>query len=152
MNRINGKAFDVRFMFTKVHFENFTLDIEDSSTVAMDHGLPNGNLIGERKASGELELDIANFMRLSAAAGAAGSWEKLPVFPIDAFAVGEGAAGAEGMQVRAHDCKVRISSLLSIDPNATDKSTVKLPFDVTGRDFIWINGVPYADASSLSFV
>ena len=114
--------------------------------------MPNGNLPGEKKASGELELDIANFMRLSAAAAAVGSWDKLPAFPIDAFAQGEGSAGAEGMQVRAHDVVLRISSLLSIDPNATDLSTVKIPFDVTGRDFVWINGTPYADSSRLSLI
>ncbi len=152
MNRINGSAFDVRFMFTKIHFENFTLDIEDSGTVAMDKGLPNGNLPGEKKASGEVELDIANFQRLGIAAAASGSWDKLPTFPIDAYAVGEGAGGAEGMQVRAHECKLRLSSVLSIDPNATDKSTVKVSYDVTGRDFVWINGTPYADSSGFSFI
>jgi hypothetical protein len=150
MNRINGKSFDVRFMFTKIHFESMTLDIEDTSTPAMEHGLPNGTLKGEKKASGEVELDMANFQRLSALALAAGSWENLPIFPIDAFAKGEGSAGAELMQVRAHGCKLRISSVLNINPNATDKSTVKLQFDVTSPDFVWINGTPYVDSSTFS--
>ena len=150
MNRINGKSFDVRFMFIKVHFESFNLDIEDTSTPAMEHGLPNGTLKGEKKASGEIEIDMANFLRLSAAAKAAGSWENLPVFPINAHAFGEGAAGAEAMSVIAHGCKLRIANLLSINPNSTDKSTVKLPFDITSPDFVWIDGVPYADSSSFS--
>jgi hypothetical protein len=152
MNRINGKSFDVRINFIKVHFENFTLDIDDSSTPAMDMGLPNGVLKGEKKASGELELDIANFQLLSAIALAAGSWENFPVFPIDSFAKGEGNKGVEGMQVRAHGCKLRLSSVLAINPNSTDKSTVKILYDVTSPDFVWINGTPYADSSAFSVI
>lgn len=151
-NRINGKSFDVRFLYTKIHFQNFSLDIDDSSTPAMDNGMPNGTLSGEKKASGEVELDQANFMRLTAAAKAAGSWENIDAFPIDAYAQGEGAQGEELMHVRAHGCKLRISSVLSIDPNSTDKSTVKIPFDVTSPDFVWINGVPYADSSDFNLI
>jgi len=152
MNRINGKSFDVRFLYTKIHFENFSLDIDDSSTPAMDHGLPNGSLQGEKKASGEVEMDMANFNRLSAVARASGSWDRIPVFPIDAYAQGEGAQGEELMHVRAHGCKLRISSVLSINPNSTDKSTVKIPYDVTSSDFVWINGTPYADSTDFSLI
>lgn len=152
MNRISGSAFDVRLGLIKVHFESFTLGIEDSSAPAMDGILPNGTIPGEKKASGKMELDIANFMLLSAAAAAAGSWDKLPPFPIDAFAMGEGARGKEGMQVHAHGCKLRLASVLNVDPKSTDKSTVEVEYDVTSPDFVWINGVPYADSSEFSLI
>ncbi len=152
MNRISGAAFDVRMGFVKIHFENFTLGIEDGSTTAMDGILPNGTIPGEKKASGKATMDIANFMLMSAAAALAGSWDKLPPFPIDAFAKGEGARGTEGMHVHAHGCKLRLASVLNIDPKSTDKSTVEIEYDVTSPDFVWINGTPYADSSSFSII
>ncbi|WP_286718691.1 phage protein [Thalassolituus sp. UBA2009] len=146
-NRINGKSFDIRVMGLMLHVESFNLTIEDNSTTAKNKGVPDGTLAGDVAASGEIELDIANFMILSAAARAAGSWRNIPTFPIDAYASGESSRGDELMHVRAHGCKLRISEVLSIDPNSTDKSKVKLPYDVTSPDFVWINGTPYVPGS-----
>jgi len=152
MNRISGAAFDVRMGFVKVHVESFTMAIEDGSTTAMDGTLPNGTIPGEKKANGKLTLDIANFMLLSTVAAAAGSWDKFPTFPIDAFALGEGARGGEAMHVHGHGCKLRIASLLNIDPKSTDKSTVEIEYDVTSPDFVDINGTPYADSTAFSII
>lgn len=150
MNRINGKGFDVRLLGFPIHFESFTLTIEDESGVAMNNGVPDGNLPGNCKASGELVLDSQYFMQLTAAAAAAGSWQKIPPFVIDAYAQGENSKGAELSHVRAFGCKMRISDLLNIDSNSSDKSTHKIKFDVTDPDFVWINGVPYLDESEFN--
>ena len=152
MSRINGKSFDVRVMGFKIHIESFTLDIEDNSTTAMNKGRPNGNLKGDVKASGEIVVDTANFMILNEAARAAGSWQELPAFPIDAYAAGSNGDRPELMHVHAYDCQLKIASLLNIDPNSTDKTTHSLPYEVTGEDFVRINGVPYAPTDELDLL
>lgn len=152
MNRINGKSFDVRLLGARIHVESFTLNIEDESGVATTAGMPDGNLKGNVKASGEITLDPYQFDLLSAAARAAGSWQDLPAFLIDAYAEGGSSRGNEFMHVRAHDCKLRLSDLLNVDPNSTDKTTVKIKFDVTGPDFVWINGTPYLSESGFSLI
>ena len=83
-NRINGKAFDIRIMGLMAHVESFSLTIEDNSTVAKNKGVPDGTLAGDVAASGEIEMDIANFMILSAAAKAAGSWMLMPAGKVHA--------------------------------------------------------------------
>ena len=143
MGRINGQSFDIRIGGFMVHVENFSMTIEDNSTTKITKGVPDGVLEGDKSASGEIEVDIANFGYISAAAKAAGSWEELPTFDINATAIGSNGNAPEAFHALAHDCKLKISELLSIDPNSSDATTVKLPFDVTGRDFIWINGTPY---------
>jgi hypothetical protein len=147
MNRISGKSFDIRFMGIMLHVESFNISIEDNTTVAKDKGVPNGFIEGDVAANGEIVLDTRNFMLLSAAAKLAGSWRDLPTFNIDAYAIGSSAVAAEAFHVHAHDCKLRISELLNVDPNSTEKSTHKLPFDVTGPDFVFINGTPYLRSS-----
>jgi hypothetical protein len=150
MNRINGKSFDVRILGFKIHFQSYSLSIDDSSTTAMDSstGLPNGTLKGDVKGAGELVVDSSNMMLLAAAAKAAGSWQDIPTFPIDAYALGKSDDRGEFIHVHAYGCKMRISELLKIDPSNTDKTTHTLPYDVTGKDFVWINGVPYSNASA----
>lgn len=143
MSRINGRSFDIRIAGIMVHVENFTLSIEDNSTTKKTKGVPDGVLQGDKAASGEIEVDIANFAYISAAAKIAGSWEEMPTFDINAYATGSNGNTPEAFHVLAHDCNLKISDLLSLDPNSTDATTVKLPFDVTGRDFVHINGTPY---------
>lgn len=151
MNRINGKAFDVRFMYTKIHFEGFTLTVEDNSGVAMTKGAPDGNLPGDKKANGELKIDSANLMLLAAVAKVAGSWDQIPTFPIDTFAEGENeSVGYEAVHIRAHGCKMRFGELLNIDPNSNEKTVHTIKFDVTGRDFVWVDGTPISDVSGFS--
>ncbi len=149
--RISGKSFDVRIMGYLVHVESMTLDIEDNTTVAKNKGVPAGFIEGDVAASGELVLDISQFNLLTTAAAAAGSWQELPPFPIHTYAVGGGAV-AENMAVYADGCKMKISSLLNIDPNSTDKSTVTIPYDVTGEDFVKINGVPYVKGAGFGLI
>jgi len=143
MNRINGKSFDVRLMGFMIHVESFTLSIEDNSTTAKQKGVPNGWLEGDVAASGDITLDIANFQLIGAAARVAGSWRDLPAFPIDAYAAGANTVGPELMHVRAHGCKLKITDVMNVDPNSTDKSTVTLSYEVTDPNFVWINGTPY---------
>jgi len=145
MSRIGGKNFDVNVGDLQVHVANCTLDITDSTAVAQSRGVPNGHVDGDVSASGEMEFDTSNFNLLIESARSAGSFRKLEPFDVVFFA----KAGDEELRVEAFGCKLRVSSLLSVDPKGGETSKHKVPFDVTSPDFIRINGVPYLDASEI---
>ena len=141
--KIGGKNFDVNLGDLLVHVESGTLDITDNSAVAQTKGVPNGHVDGDVSAAGELELDTTNFNLLIEQAKASGSFRELPPFDIVFFA----KAGEEELRIEAFGCKVRISSLLSLDGKGGEKNKHKVPYDVTSPDFIKINGVPYLAAA-----
>lgn len=145
MSRIGGKNFDVNLGDLQVHVENITLDITDNTAVAKSRGVPDGHVDGDVSAAGEMEFDTNNFNLLIEAARAVGSFRKLEPFDTVFFA----KAGDEELRVEAFGCKLRVSSLLSVDPKGGEKTKHKVPYDVTSPDFIRINGVPYLDATEI---
>ncbi|MBB2884454.1 DUF2597 family protein [Pseudomonas sp. NPDC086112] len=145
MSRIGGKNFDVNLGDLLVHVENCTLDITDNTAVAQSGGVPNGHVDGDVSASGEMEFDTSNFNLLIEAARTAGSFRELEPFDSVFFA----KAGEEELRVEAFGCKLKVSSLLNIDPQGGEKSKHRVPFDVTSPDFIRINGVPYLAAAEI---
>ena len=84
-------------------------------------------------------------MKSKRAARSAGSFRKLKAFDVVFFS----KAGDDEQRIEAFGCKLKISSLLSIDPKGGEKTKHKLPFEVTSSDFIRINGVPYLDATEI---
>lgn len=140
-NRLNSLAFDVVVGAFLVHFESMSLTITDEGETAMDNGLPSGWLEGGLSGKGQFVIDSKNFMILNEAARAAGSWQTLP--PLDVVAVG--GAGHEGLAITADKCKFKLSELLNLDKTSKDKSTHTIEFEVTGDQFITINGVPVAN-------
>jgi len=145
MSRIGGKNFDVNLGDLLIHVESCTLDITDNSATAQTRGVPDGYVDGDVAAAGELELDSTNFNLLIEAARTAGSFRKLEPFDSVFFA----KAGDEELRIEAFGCKLKVSSLLSIDPKGGEKTKHKVPFDVTSPDFIRINGVPYLDSTEI---
>jgi hypothetical protein len=145
MSRIGGKNFDVNLGDLLVHVESCTLDITDNTAVAQSGGVPNGHVDGDVSCSGEMEFDTSNFNLLIEAARTAGSFRELEPFDSIFFA----KAGDEELRIEAFGCKLKVSSLLSIDPKGGEKSKHKVPFDVTSPDFIRINGVPYLAAAEI---
>jgi len=145
MARISGMNFDVNLGDLQVHIQKATLDITDNSAVGQTRGLPDGHIDGDVAASGEFEFDSSNFSLLIQAAGRAGAFRNLAPFDILFFA----RTGDEELRVEAFGCRLKISSLLDIDPKGGNKTTHKVPFDVTSPDFIRVNGVPYLDASEI---
>ncbi|EJM83613.1 phage protein [Pseudomonas sp. GM67] len=139
MSRIGGKNFDINLGDLQIHIESCTLDITDNTAVAQSRGVPNGHVDGDVAANGEFEFDTSNFNLLIEAAGKAGSFRQLEPFDVVFFA----KAGEEELRIEAFGCKLRVSSLLSVDPKGGEKSKHKVPFDVTSPDFIRVNGVPY---------
>ncbi|MCM2377849.1 phage protein [Pseudomonas marginalis] len=145
MARISGMNFDVSLGDLQVHIEKATLDITDNSAVAQTKGVPDGYVDGDVAASGEFELDSANLGLLIEAANRTGSFRRLEPFDALFFA----KTATDELRVEAFGCRLKISSLLDIDPKGGQKSVHKVPFDVTSPDFIRINGVPYLDASEI---
>ena len=145
MSRIGGKNFDINLGDLQVHVESCTLDITDNTAVAQTRGVPNGHVDGDVAASGEFEFDTSNFNLLIEAARTAGSFRQLEPFDSVFFA----KAGDEELRIEAFGCKLKVSSLLSVDPKGGEKSKHKVPFDVTSPDFIRVNGVPYLAAAEI---
>lgn len=145
MAKIGGKNFDVSLGDIALHVENCTLDITDNSAVAQTKGVPDGYVEGDVAAAGELELDTSNFRLLIDAARSAGSFRELKPFDVVFFA----KAGEDELRVEAFGCKVKISSLLGIDPKGGEKTKHKVPYEVTSPDFVRINGVPYLAATEI---
>lgn len=145
MSRISGMNFDINVGDIMIHVETATLDITDNSAAAQTGGVPDGWVDGDVSASGELELDTANFNLLIEAARKAGSFRRLEPFDSLFYA----KTPTDEIRVEAFGCKPKISSLLNIDPKGGEKSKHKVPFDVTSPDFIHINGVPYLDAEEI---
>ena len=145
MSRIGGKNFDVNLGDLLVHVESCTLDITDNTAVAQSGGVPNGHVDGDVSGSGEMEFDTSNFNLLIEAARSAGSFRQLEPFDVVFFA----KAGEEELRIEAFGCKLKVSSLLSVDPKGGEKSKHKVPFEVTSPDFIRVNGVPYLAAAEI---
>lgn len=142
MSHISGKSFDLAIGASLIHFEGFSLTITDNTAVAMTHGVPDGFVDGDTSAEGEFDVDENNFELLLAEAKKAGSFKAIP--PLDVVTT----ANTETLsrKIEVFGCKFKISDLLSLDPKGGEKHKTKLPFLVTGREFIRINGVPYLDA------
>lgn len=145
MSRIGGKNFDINLGDLQIHVESCTLDITDNTAVAQSRGVPNGHVDGDVSCSGEFEFDTSNFNLLIEAARTAGSFRQLEPFDSVFFA----KAGDEELRIEAFGCKLKVSSLLSVDPKGGEKSKHKVSFDVTSPDFIRVNGVPYLAAAEI---
>lgn len=137
--RIGGKDFHILFMGVMIKVVSASISIDDGREVATTNGVPNGFVDGPVSGSGELELDQQNFDLMVAGAKRAGSWKGIDPFDVMFFA----ATNSNRRKVEAFDCLPKISDLLNIDSKGGEKSTTKVPFDVTGPDFIRIDGVPY---------
>ncbi|MCP1489334.1 hypothetical protein J3D48_005647 [Pseudomonas fluorescens] len=145
MSRIGGKNFDINLGDLQIHVESCTLDITDNTAVAQTRGVPNGTVDGDVSANGEFEFDTNNFNLLIEAARSAGSFRQLEPFDSVFFA----KAGDEELRIEAFGCKLKVSSLLSVDPKGGEKTKHKVPFDVSSPDFVRINGVPYLAAAEI---
>ena len=142
MRQISGKDFDTKIGDMMVHVESFSISITDNRATAKTKGVPNGYTDGDAEASGEIEVDSANFAVVVEAARSAGSFKGLDTFDIVSMA----RSGAVEARTEAFGCLLSVSDLLSVDPTSSNKTTHKLSFMVTSPDFIRFNGVPYLTA------
>ena len=143
--RISGKSFDISMGDFMIHVEKASLDITDNRSPVYNRGIPNGYVDGDVAASGEIELDAANFQLVLDVAKQAGSFRDLEPFDMVYFA----KAGKEELRVEAFGCLIKIASLLDIDSKGGEKSLIKLPYDVTSPDFVKMNGLSYLRAEEI---
>ncbi len=101
MNRISGKSFDINIGDHLTHVDKATLSITDNSAVAKDRGVPNGRLLGDVEASGEIEVDATGLNIIMEAAKSAGSFRELEPFDCLFYA---NSGSKEEMKVEAFGC------------------------------------------------
>ena len=144
MKRINSHSFDVDLGGEAIHVDSMTLDITDNTAPAKKGGRPDGWLQGDVEASGEISVGIVEAKKIIQLAKDKGSFQDMDAFDINTFA----KAGDDEFKVEAFGCKLKLASLLNIDKSYTDKSMINIPFDVTGPEFIKIDGIPYISPST----
>ena len=127
----------------ELELEEISLSIEDSGAEAMDGGRPNGFLDGEVKASGDITVDYENFTLINEVAKSAGSFSQLEVQDFIFYANVDGFED----KVEAFGCKLYLSEVVNYKPSGGEKLFRKIPYKVTGQDFVKINGVPYLPES-----
>jgi hypothetical protein len=137
--RLSGMNFNVNVGDTMVHVDTASLNITDNSAVSQTGGVPDGYIDGDVAASGELSVNASNFKLISDAAKAAGSWRGMDPFDIMFY----GKTAKDEVKVEAFECRIKLSDILDIDRKGGSASLFKIPFDVTGPDFVHIDGVPY---------
>lgn len=137
--RLSGIGVDVTIGDHQVQFEQVTISIEDNSKAVTTKGRPNGHVNGKVTSSGEVTVDTANLNVMLDVARAAGSWKQMPPFDI----VMNSETDEDKLNVEAFECLIKIADLLDAEGDGEEKLNHKLPFEVTGKDFVRINGVPY---------
>ncbi|MEC4728844.1 DUF2597 family protein [Shewanella sp. D64] len=143
---LSGLNIDVTIGNTDITIDKITLDIEDNSKAAKSRGVTSGWLRGSVGAKGSIELNTENFNRLSEEARKAGSWRKLPPFDFMMYAKTD-----LELKVEAFGCMLKITNLLDVDgKEGGDGMMHKVDYEVTGRDFIKINGTPYLDSEEIA--
>lgn len=144
--RITGRNINLFIGGYPVMFKNASLGIEDGSEVAMTAGMPDGHVEGDKKASGEIEMDYKYFKVIAGLAKASGSYSEIEPLDLDFPA----ATTGEAFHAKAFGCKFTLSDIINADKNGKTVGTIKLPYFVSSSDFVDIDGVPYAsNAESL---
>jgi len=139
---ISGSDVDVALGGLLVHIEEFSLSIDDGVKATNTRGIPNGYVNGTVSASGDIKLDTSNFDLLMGAARSAGSFQSLE--PIDINGVGKTIN--QELRIAAYGCKLKLSEALNASAGGGEKLTHTIPFEVTDKRFVEINGVPYLSA------
>lgn len=140
--RYTGASFDVSMLGIMVHVESASATISDDSDVDKERGIPTGFTFGSVGCEVEYELDLNNFRKVQQAAREAGSWRG--VAPHDCMFYAK--SGDAEDKIELFGVKLKISDLLSVDPNSKDKTKRKLTGFVTSPHFVKINGIPYLSA------
>ncbi len=144
--KVSGLDVDISFDDMDITVEKITLDIEDNSKGSKSRGVTSGRLRGSISAKGSVELNSYNFNRLVERARKAGSWRQLPPFDVMFYAK---TVDVE-MKMEAFGCYFNLTNLLDIDQvEGGDGLVHKLDYEVTGRDFVKINGVPVLSADEV---
>ena len=136
---LSGQDFDIMVGDLMLHVEAMNASITDNRKAVMSGGVPNGYVNGDVSCSGELELDTRNFNLFMESAKAAGSFQEIE--PFDLLVMGKSLKDEQKLEF--FECLPTVTDLVNIDQKGGEKTKHKVPFEVTGSDFVRINGVPY---------
>lgn len=123
----------------QIHVQEASLEVDIGSGVATKAGKPSGSLRGPVSAKGMMKIDGEELDKLLTKALAAGSWEMLEALDVMFYAF----VGGKERKVEAFGCKLKAPGL-SINTEEAEQPLHDIEFDVTGEDFVAINGVPLA--------
>ena len=139
--RISGRDVEVTLRSgLRLHIEKVTLNTDDGMSATTDQGYPNGWVLGQVQGDGELEVDTDQLNTLIEEAESHGSWEEMAAFDVLTFYAN--VAGVEH-KVEVFGAKLRFPGW-DVDGNGGEKVTHTVPYLVTGRDYVHVNGVPLA--------
>ena len=144
--KISGLDVDISFDEMDITVEKITLDIEDNSKASKSRGVTSGRLRGSVGAKGSVELNSFNFNRLVDKARKVGSFRDLPPFDVMFYAKTPDVE----FKVETFGCYFNLTNLLDVDQvEGGDGLVHKLDYEVCGRDFVKINGVPVLSAAEV---
>ncbi|MCO1336329.1 DUF2597 family protein [Microbulbifer sp. OS29] len=138
MSKISGRDIDTMIGSYRINIEEASLSIEDGTGTTKTRGVPDGFIEGDVSASGEIKLNTGQFQIIVEAAKEAGSFRGLPTFDL----VFNAETTDESINVEAFDCKLSLSDVLSAN-QSNERLMHTIKYEVTGREFVNINGVPY---------
>jgi len=143
MQRMSGRDFVVTVDGTQVYVAEASLEVELGTGPAYKSGKPAGWLKGKLSATGSLKVDAEELDKLLEQARLAGSWEQMPALDVMFYAHVDGRE----RRVEAFGCKLKAPGLAINTENAEDVLH-EIAFDVTGEDFVKVNGVALAGPRS----
>ncbi|MFZ2405534.1 MAG: phage protein [Methylobacter sp.] len=138
-HHLGALDFNIMVGDVMVHVESMSASISDGRTVVYQRGVPNGFVDGDVKCDGDIEVDSANFKLLVDVARASGSWREIP--PADILAQAKNQDSEQ--KVELFGCVLNIADLFNVDGKGGEKTKHKIKFEVSGTDFVRIDGVPY---------
>ena len=140
--RFSGADVEVNLPTGKVAlFDEVTVNASLGVGAAMSGGKPAGWTRGEVSGEGEIKLDTEELLKLLAEADAAGSWEVMDAMDMVLYS----AVGGQELKVEVFGCKFDAPDFpISRTSGETIKHSLK--FQVTGEDFIKVNGVALAES------
>lgn len=146
VKQLSGKDIASMVGGTSVIFEEATLKINDGRKVVYRRGVPVGYVDGPCSAEGTIKVDHENFLLIQGKAESAGSWKAIEPFDINFLA--DVAAGQKNID--AHGCLIKPEDLLNAKAEGGESDFVTIKYEVTSKDFVHINGVPYLDPNEIA--
>jgi len=136
---LGGKDFDVFMGDKMVHVIEASVKVTDGRKVKTVRGIPVGFIDGPVSAEVTFKVDHENFLLIEGQAKSAGSWKGIP--PFDMSFLAEVKAGTKNIE--AFGVLPSLDEILSLKAEGGEEDTTTLKGEITSKDFIKINGIPY---------
>jgi hypothetical protein len=140
--RISGRDVEVRLPSGILsRFDQVNLNLASGAKAVTSAGYPAGWVYGEVTGDGDLMVDPDELVRLLEEADRAGSWEEMDALDLVLYV----NTGDLELKVEAFGIKLDFPDV-KVDAKGGEKLTHTIKFEVTGADYVHINGVPLARA------